>query len=81
MLQKIASSNRDGAGIAWFGTNQCEYIKGIDSPENLNKILDTIKPPYAIHFRLASAGGKDLLLTHPFEISIMGIFMTGNVCC
>lgn len=80
-LQKIASSNRDGAGIAWYNDKgKCEYQKGFNDVNEVNAFLDLIKPPYAIHFRLASIGGKSELLTHPFEVSYESALKLNGEC-
>ncbi len=62
-------SNNHGAGVAWNNGEKVYYKKGIMKIEDLKKIIEKIKPPYVIHFRLASIGAKIPELTHPFVIS------------
>lgn len=63
--------NGDGAGIVWMNDKTCrvEYIKGITEVTELYEHSKAMDLPHVIHFRLASIGGKDELLTQPFEIS------------
>jgi hypothetical protein len=62
--------NSDGAGIAWFETKtRVKWIKGLKTVEELLAALDGKPLPLIIHCRMASAGGSDLRLTHPFPIN------------
>jgi len=64
-------SNSHGAGIAFLNrkTRQAEYLKSISSADDLIKVVEATPLPFVLHFRLASVGGKDELLTHPFEVT------------
>lgn len=62
--------NSDGAGIAWFTPKKrVHWIKGLQTPEDLLKALEGKPLPLIIHCRMASAGGKDMRLTHPFPVN------------
>lgn len=64
--------NSDGGGIAFY-----DNINGIPTPryekalkaDNIYDIMQTVDGPLLIHFRSASVGGKNELLTHPFPIT------------
>lgn len=71
MLEQILLSgerdNPDGIGIAWRAKGLVNFKKGIEMDE-LMDIMYAQKPPYLVHFRLASAGGKSKALCHPFPV-------------
>lgn len=70
IIHKGWDSNSHGAGIAWVNKDRkAQYVKGLTSADEVYKYVEKLSLPFVIHFRLASAGGKDPLLTHPFEIS------------
>jgi hypothetical protein len=70
IIRKAWKTNSHGAGIVWVGANRkANYIKGIDKVEALQELVDKTELPFVIHFRLASVGGIDPLLTQPFEIT------------
>lgn len=70
ILESCECANADGAGIAWFdNTGKASYKKNMTAKE-LDAFITDLPLPYVIHFRLASVGGKNPLLTHPFEVSI-----------
>jgi hypothetical protein len=76
-LERGASSNRDGAGIAWVDREHhtTRFAKGLPSDAKvIEKFLKDEKIPYpfAIHFRTASIGGVSDELTHPFTIDAPG---------
>jgi hypothetical protein len=78
-LLKMEESNPDGAGIAWVDGNFVRWIKNIDAKQ-VNEIQNGIKPPYFIHFRLASVGGVSPLLCHPFPVTADAeTAMTGKI--
>lgn len=69
-IQKIGQVNRDGFGLGFYNKDKkCEYYKGIKTVEEIWELTKDIPIPFVFHARLASQGGKDLLLTHPFEIT------------
>ena len=59
--------NDDGLGIAWVQNKRVYYEKGITVKACMDKIK-TIARPYILHFRLATAGGKDMTMCHPFPV-------------
>ena len=70
-LVRGAKRNSDGAGIAWIKDRRVYWEKGLKSDaEVIEKFVEAqgIKPPFAIHFRTASVGGRADELTHPFPI-------------
>jgi predicted glutamine amidotransferase len=68
-LRKMDRENSDGMGIMYFKGNLAHYKKGITDVKELFDISKEIKLPFVLHFRKESCGGKQLLLTHPFEVN------------
>jgi hypothetical protein len=70
-LDAAASTNRDGAGVAWFDSAKKKicFKKHLDLP-GVKSVLDNEASgkSYAVHFRIATVGGVDPALTHPFTI-------------
>lgn len=73
MMEKAWNANDDGGGIAWIEPatdgdgNEVVWRKGL----NLKEIteLALVAPfPFVAHFRIASSGGVNKYLTHPFPI-------------
>jgi len=62
--------NSDGAGVAWEESGGIRWEKGLDM-DGVHDLLfkQEISLPYVVHFRSASQGGKDMLLTHPFPLN------------
>lgn len=69
MLQQFNAANGDGFGIAWFKDDLAQYKKGMFLNEIFN-FIQLLPLPFVVHARKASYGGKDLLLNHPFEITL-----------
>lgn len=70
ILRKMWVTNDDGASITWLNKDrQVEYIKGIGKLEELQNHVNSTELPFLLHLRIASVGGVNPLLTHPFEIS------------
>lgn len=67
-LQAMEITNPDGGGIAWIDGHYVIWKKSISSAE-IAEIQHRITPPYIIHFRLASIGGKSPMLCHPFPVT------------
>jgi hypothetical protein len=62
--------NDDGAGIAWANKGTVKVLKGIMKMSEFVDIYSRVSVfPHVVHFRLASSGGKNPLLTHPFIVS------------
>jgi hypothetical protein len=62
--------NPDGAGIAWFvSKNKVRWQKGLETVEELLAAIQDKPLPLIIHCRIASVGGTDQRLTHPFPIN------------
>lgn len=69
IVNKCHAKNSDGGGIAWFNKKgKAEYRKGLNVQE-IYDLTQSVPLPFVAHFRLASCGGKNELLTHPFEIT------------
>lgn len=73
-LQRAHYMNDDGAGMAWLGKDGKLYwekgFKDADALlEKMNQLNGEWNWPVVIHFRTASQGGVDPLLTHPFPIN------------
>lgn len=71
ILKDCAIQNPDGGGISWIENSKVVWKKGIEVPE-IVEILAKTKPPYLIHFRISTCGGKIPELCHPFPLSRMG---------
>ena len=94
-IAKCYADNDDGAGIAWFTTKDGQFInaetvtpetqliakykKGLNENEVVKLIEDT-PLPFVVHFRASSVGGKNSLLTHPFEMTEKSELRTEGEC-
>jgi hypothetical protein len=69
-IRTFFSANPDGAGLAYLVTpGKLYYSKGLMHEEEFLVHYTNVKVlPHVIHFRTASSGPRDILLTHPFEI-------------
>lgn len=67
VMTKAEASNGDGAGIAYIENNKVNWVKGLTAQDLLE--FECKGPPYIIHFRMASIGGKRKELCHPFPIT------------
>ncbi len=77
MIRKMWRHNDDGFGIAYRapltqGKNKGKlgvfWQKGVEKLENAIKLCNEVPLPYVAHFRIASQGGIDPNLTHPFPV-------------
>lgn len=69
-LVKCHTANPDGIGIAWIQGRSVHYIKGLQTVEQLETALLPLQDAtFVVHFRLATVGGKDPRLSHPFPIA------------
>jgi len=68
-IENGEASNDDGTGIAWIENGYLRYIKGIDLKETI-KLSQELPLGYIIHFRMASIGGVDPQLIHPFPVNV-----------
>lgn len=69
MVQKAWNANDDGAGIAWRENGEVHFEKGIMEVDRIKELIATVPLPFVAHFRIASVGGIDPQLTHPFLVS------------
>ena len=67
-LKSCQSANSHGAGYAWIAGKTIHYVREIQDIEQHYDHLKKLRLPILIHFRLASIGGIDPKLTHPFPI-------------
>src|SRR5688572_7373629 len=67
MIEKMWKQNPHGAGAAWKADGKLHWKKGL-SLEEVTELSPTLPLPYVMHFRLASVGGIDRKLTHPYTI-------------
>lgn len=67
-IKACYNSNKDGMGIAFLRKGQVHWAKGIEKPEDINNLVELVKPPFVLHFRISTVGGNSKLLTHPFPI-------------
>ena len=68
-LVSMEAQNPDGAGLAWVENGRVRWKKGLDALE-MYEICEKVGLPIIVHFRMATAGGNDDRLTHPFPIRI-----------
>ena len=74
MVAGAYKTNDHGAGIAWrekAGDGKTPIVrwkKGLKEDE-MQKLCKDLPLPYIAHFRIASCGGQNPLLCHPFPVS------------
>ena len=68
MLKDAELMNGDGGSIAWIHKDKVRWEKGIKAKQ-IYKIVKKIKLPFIIHFRIATHGGVNKPLCHPFPIT------------
>jgi hypothetical protein len=69
-LKKAWEANSHGAGFIWMNKDKkAQYIKGIETLEELYELVQNTELPFVIHLRVASVGGINPFLTQPFEIT------------
>lgn len=67
-LRDMEHVNQDGAGIAWIDRKWVRYLKGLTADE-VYKFGSKLTGPRLVHFRMATAGGTEPGLCHPFPIA------------
>lgn len=67
LLTSALRQNSDGTGFCWRSGNQVMWRKGV-SDKQAHRMAKKLPLPYAIHCRMATVGGKDKRLSHPFPI-------------
>lgn len=73
-LEDGYSSNKDGAGVAWYSVAEktFRFQKGLSDVDDVERVLkDEVKGqlPAIIHFRFGTVGETLPQLTHPFPIN------------
>lgn len=71
LLWEANRANPHGIGFAWSENGRVSWSKGYDGNrfEEAVELFDGKPFPKAIHFRLATHGGKEMDMTHPFTIT------------
>jgi len=67
LLKKAERSNADGGGFSWSDGKQVHFHKGLNA-QQIYDMTKKLPPPFIIHFRIATVGGKSKALTHPFPM-------------
>lgn len=67
-LERSAEQNTHGAGVAWLEDGQVHWKKGIQKLEEVYE-YEAKGPPWLIHFRIATVGGMNPYLCHPFPVT------------
>jgi predicted glutamine amidotransferase len=67
-LTLCETANPHGSGIAWLIGKRVQYVKGLTVAE-IHRQLRRIDGPAIVHFRIASVGGVDPALCHPFPVT------------
>jgi len=70
MIDRAWDSNGDGGGVAWRENGFVMFRKGIMNRKDFAELLAKTPMPYVAHFRVASVGGVQKELTHPFPIEL-----------
>jgi hypothetical protein len=78
-LESAEELNSHGGGIAWIENGQVKYKKGIKSKQ-IFEITKKINLPAIIHFRIASIGGVNDELCHPFQINTQADTEVSGTC-
>lgn len=72
-LKAMWSKNPDGAGMMWIEKDGVHYSKGYFDFEEFYKDFLIIKRDYnfecAVHFRIATSGGVNQEMCHPFPLT------------
>lgn len=66
-IRLMYEDNPHGAGLAWGSGDLVRYRKGL-SVQQVIDLLPTLPRPVLLHFRWATHGGTDRVMTHPFPI-------------
>ena len=72
ILESAETTNKDGGGIAWIADGKVKWEKGLHvKSQYIQDLIDKekIQLPIIIHFRIATHGGVNDSLCHPFAIS------------
>lgn len=72
-LYKMWETNSDGGGIMWIEEDGVHYSKGYMNFDSMYYDYLLLKNKYnyelALHFRIATSGGVNPQMTHPFPVS------------
>lgn len=70
LISDASMMNSDGIGVAWINrrVGAVQWEKGLTAAK-AHEITQNVPFPYMIHARMATVGGKDPVLTHPFPVS------------
>lgn len=67
-LECSLEQNQDGAGIAWIENGLVHWKKGLSTLEEIYE-FEAKGPPWLVHFRISTVGGKIAPLCHPFPVT------------
>lgn len=67
-LERCATTNPHGSGLAWLDGGRVHYLKGL-GPDDIHRRLRATSGPAIVHFRIASVGAVCDELRHPFPIT------------
>lgn len=70
LIETCFSNNPDGAGIMWCESGMVETSKGFETAQQLIAAIEAVPvdTPLCIHMRIATSGGIDATVCHPFPI-------------
>lgn len=78
MLKEAEAMNDDGGSIAWIEKDKVRWEKGLKAKQ-IFKIVKKVNLPFVIHFRIATHGGVNKPLCHPFPITDkVELFISGK---
>ena len=67
LVEKAWARNDHGGGVAWREGDFVRWEKGLNL-DQMREHAKNLPLPYILHFRIASTGGRNDLLCHPFEV-------------
>ena len=67
-LTLCEATNSHGSGLAWLSGKHAQYEKGLSVAE-IHDFLRRLNGPAIVHFRIASVGGVNPDLCHPFPVT------------
>ena len=84
VIETCFSNNPDGAGLMWIEDGMVQTSKGYDDAESLLDMVHCVPltSPLCIHMRIATSGGIDAGVCHPFPLCYdMTALHAGDVEC
>ena len=84
ILETCFSNNPDGAGLMWIEDGMVQTSKGYDDAGTLLEMVHSVPltSPLCIHMRIATSGGIDAGVCHPFPLCYdLSALHAGDVEC